>query len=1203
MHKREEIGLAMETKQLLAKTELKYLPLGSITFAAGLLPSALHDDQLEICDNLNAFLPGDHILFECLTHLVLVKWIRLFIVRNQNLPLATFRVFLLPDDVGRASILRSSRKARIALRNLMAWIDNSPSAWLGQSSVDSLQSHYNPTCGDTDSLFYIFNTLQSPSPDSSLVADLQAADAVDDILENRLSDLGMRTQLYAYQQRSAAAMIQRESQPGLQLDPRLEIMHGPTGDKFYFERLSCHILSEERSYDKPRGGILAESMGHGKTLICLTTILATKNHLPQVPPEYLSELKFPRNSCGATALKDMAILAIYQHNIPWKPFFKNLGQQGQHFDSCVKALEESIAFYTISEHGSGRRQTHIKKKRIYLSSITLVIVPSNLLSQWELEIAAHLENGSLSVLVVRSGKQVLPPAIELLKYDVILMSRPRFEDEISPRPNPNGPPCTCLFDTGACLVHSKSPLLDIHFLRFIVDEGHNFISSGHTNKAASSLKAIRVERKWVVSGTPSNSMLGLELDLTAEETILDQLSLGDQERKQAILTRKKKDIAIDQERKDIAGLGRVVVDFLGLKPWANTKLNDDTASWQRYVMPNEIGLRKPVSLRNVLESLVIRHRNEDIDKDLRLPPLSNRIVRLEPCFFDKLSVNLFLQVLAANAVTSERKDQDYMFHPKNRPALDALFKNLRQSGFFWNAVSRSDVYGAIQNSQNYLNDQTHIPTFDDSKLLEKAISIGQIALSTSAWAKFHESKEIGVYVDNFPPTHKPPYALCQAENQSSFLLGATQLIHVQSVIDQHAYSSNPFEKLAASAGQSKEITGTNARSILNESNESPIKSKKLAGESISARVVPDSILGGSLKLTTHQFSLHGPRSRTSSASSQSPSKLHRPSQLIPDIRPALKTPVERRPELPSKYTELQRSVLVGTASAKYSYLMERIIELQSEEKIIVFYEDDNIAYYIAQALEILNIEHLIYANSLKVAMRTQYLHIFSTKDNIRVMLMDLKQAAHGLHVATASRVFFVNPVWSPSIEAQAIKRAHRIGQTRPVYAETLILKDTPEDLMLQRRKAMTAQEHQKAARSPLDDMTMNDIIKNAKFVEFREDELRDERCQMARLKHPQQIFARSLMGHALAHKAEAEAEADRSEIGASGPATESVPVPSSGKRKIMFADECETKQASRRSDLEASATIQHSKKKRKAMFADEASLPLIQKHVMVEDLS
>lgn len=54
----------------------------------------------------------------------------------------------------------------------------------------------------------------------------------------------------------------------------------------------------------------------------------------------------------------------------------------------------------------------------------------------------------------------------------------------------------------------------------------------------------------------------------------------------------------------------------------------------------------------------------------------------------------------------------------------------------------------------------------------------------------------------------------------------------------------------------------------------------------------------------------------------------------------------------------------------------------------------------------------------------------SSSETCRVFLMNVKLEIHGLRLAAASRVFSINPIWQPNVEAQAIKRAHRIGQMR-----------------------------------------------------------------------------------------------------------------------------------------------------------------------------
>jgi SNF2 family DNA or RNA helicase len=60
----------------------------------------------------------------------------------------------------------------------------------------------------------------------------------------------------------------------------------------------------------------------------------------------------------------------------------------------------------------------------------------------------------------------------------------------------------------------------------------------------------------------------------------------------------------------------------------------------------------------------------------------------------------------------------------------------------------------------------------------------------------------------------------------------------------------------------------------------------------------------------------------------------------------------------------------------------------------------------------------------------------------------------GLNLHAAEYVYLLDPWWNPAVEAQAIDRAHRIGQTRQVFAYRLIARETVEEkvLELQRTK-------------------------------------------------------------------------------------------------------------------------------------------------------
>lgn len=64
------------------------------------------------------------------------------------------------------------------------------------------------------------------------------------------------------------------------------------------------------------------------------------------------------------------------------------------------------------------------------------------------------------------------------------------------------------------------------------------------------------------------------------------------------------------------------------------------------------------------------------------------------------------------------------------------------------------------------------------------------------------------------------------------------------------------------------------------------------------------------------------------------------------------------------------------------------------------------------------------------------------------MLMSLKAGNLGLNMVAACHVILLDLWWNPTTEDQAVDRAHRIGQTRPVTVTRLTIKDTVEDRIL-----------------------------------------------------------------------------------------------------------------------------------------------------------
>jgi SNF2 family DNA or RNA helicase len=70
-----------------------------------------------------------------------------------------------------------------------------------------------------------------------------------------------------------------------------------------------------------------------------------------------------------------------------------------------------------------------------------------------------------------------------------------------------------------------------------------------------------------------------------------------------------------------------------------------------------------------------------------------------------------------------------------------------------------------------------------------------------------------------------------------------------------------------------------------------------------------------------------------------------------------------------------------------------------------------------------------------------------------LFLISLKAGGLGLNLTAAEYVFLLDPWWNPAVEAQAIDRTHRIGQSRHVFAYRLISKDTVEEKVLELQKS------------------------------------------------------------------------------------------------------------------------------------------------------
>lgn len=109
--------------------------------------------------------------------------------------------------------------------------------------------------------------------------------------------------------------------------------------------------------------------------------------------------------------------------------------------------------------------------------------------------------------------------------------------------------------------------------------------------------------------------------------------------------------------------------------------------------------------------------------------------------------------------------------------------------------------------------------------------------------------------------------------------------------------------------------------------------------------------------------------------------------------------------------------------------------------------------------------------------RKQVVDQFQDDPDTHVFLISLKAGGLGLNLTAAEYVFLLDPWWNPAVEAQAIDRAHRVGQTNQVFAYRLICRGTVEEkiLELQKKKRELADAILEADNAPLKDLTAEDL--------------------------------------------------------------------------------------------------------------------------------
>jgi superfamily II DNA or RNA helicase len=143
---------------------------------------------------------------------------------------------------------------------------------------------------------------------------------------------------------------------------------------------------------------------------------------------------------------------------------------------------------------------------------------------------------------------------------------------------------------------------------------------------------------------------------------------------------------------------------------------------------------------------------------------------------------------------------------------------------------------------------------------------------------------------------------------------------------------------------------------------------------------------------------------------------------------------------------------VGEPSAKIDTLLAQLDQvLEENHKSLVFSQFTSLLAIVRDRLDRNKVPYA-YLDGRTID-REARVEQFQNDPNVKLFLISLKAGGLGLNLHAAEYVYLLDPWWNPAVEAQAIDRAHRIGQTRRVFAYRIIARDTVEEKVLELQKS------------------------------------------------------------------------------------------------------------------------------------------------------
>jgi superfamily II DNA or RNA helicase len=138
--------------------------------------------------------------------------------------------------------------------------------------------------------------------------------------------------------------------------------------------------------------------------------------------------------------------------------------------------------------------------------------------------------------------------------------------------------------------------------------------------------------------------------------------------------------------------------------------------------------------------------------------------------------------------------------------------------------------------------------------------------------------------------------------------------------------------------------------------------------------------------------------------------------------------------------------LIGAKSQEFEQLAQELVA--GRHKALVFSQFTDFLKLLGERLDAAGIRYQYLDGSTPAAERSRRVAAFQRGEG-ELFLISLKAGGFGLNLTAADYVLIVDPWWNPAAEDQAMGRAHRIGQQRPVTVYRLVTAGSIEERIVE----------------------------------------------------------------------------------------------------------------------------------------------------------